>query len=359
MKKTLGSWINFGHCKAVYETFFTYDTSSCGPGLQEQRRTCNHGTFDECTEADTTRQVSCVETGTALPDCPQVFTDWETVGVCIPEQVGQLCGHGTQLQSKNCTAGLYSDGTIATCDPEVEYRNISCSDAGTSLEDCPKDFGKWINEGRCCGPTSGPGIQKQVRDCIDGTTETCEEADITTQDVECWSNYGENPCSNYDGIANVKGDVCCDSNCGVCGGSGCHQRFGTDSTSCCGGKIRDNGEICGKDKQKAPCIQEEITTLPPCERKFGDWEDDGNCVPTEQNDEKCGPQVGKQKQKRTCEEGTHDKCTAENKEREIDCATAETKKVGHYSVENMEENCGGKIRFGRKISLITGLVYEG
>ena len=76
--------------------------------------------------------------------------------------------------------------------------------------------------------------------------------------------------------------------------------------------------------------------------QFGDWEDDGNCVPTEQNDEICGPQSGMQKQKRTCEDGTHDKCTAANKEREIDCATGETKKVGHYSVENMEERCGGK-----------------
>ena len=155
--------------------------------------------------------------------------------------------------------------------------------------------------------------------------------------------------------------MCCDSRCGECGGSGCNQRFGTDSTTefCCGSKIRDNDKICGKDKQKAPCIQEEIKSLPPCERKFGDWEDDGNCVSTEPNGEKCGPQLGKQKQKRTCEDGTHDKCTVENKNREIDCRTGATKKDGHYSVEHMENTCGGKILFGRVISPITGLIYEG
>ena len=47
-------------------------------------------------------------------------------------------------------------------------------------------------------------------------------------------------------------------------------------------------------------------------KKFGDWKNDGACVATEKHGGLCGPQLGKQKQKRTCQDGTNDKCTEEN-----------------------------------------------
>ena len=85
--------------------------------------------------------------------------------------------------------------------------------------------------------------------------------------------------------------------------------------------------------------------MPPCAQKFGDWEDDGDCVTTEKHGGVCGPQLGKQKQKRTCQEGTHDKCTAENKNQEIECTTGPTRKEGQFKTDYMEKTCGGKIPF--------------
>ena len=357
VEKTLGSWINVGHCKAIHETYFKYGTSSCGPGLQKQRRTCNHGTFDKCTKADTLRQKSCIDAGTALPDCPKMFTAWKNDGNGCKFKQGS-CGHGTQVQVRNCTHGMYSDGTLENCNDAEKNRTISCKMAGTQ-KNCPKEFGEWINNGTCCGPQNGPGIRKQIRDCLDGTTQKCKKTD-TTQTAQCWSNYGTKPCHNYGGISNAQGDVCCDSRCGECGGSKCNKRYGISSgEECCIDKIIASSKICGEDKHKAPCIQKERKSLPPCEQKFGDWKNDGACVATEKHGGLCGPQLGKQKQKRTCQDGTNDKCTEENTNQEIDCTTSPTRKEGHHNVEHMEKTCGGKIPFCRIIGLVTGLIYEG
>ena len=67
-------------------------------------------------------------------------------------------------------------------------------------------------------------------------------------------------CANYGGIADTTGTVCCHADCGECGGSGCNQRFGTDSTkeSCCMSEIKDNGKMCGYETQTAPCYQETV-----------------------------------------------------------------------------------------------------
>ena len=66
--------------------------------------------------------------------------------------------------------------------------------------------------------------------------------------------------------------------------------------------------------------------------------------------------MGKQKPKRTCEDGTDDKCTTANKSLEMDGITGTAKKDEHYSVEHMAKTCGGKNIFCGIISLITSLI---
>ena len=63
--KQLGSWTNDGVCVAKG------DNPTCGPGNQNQVRTCIDGTNNKCTAADTIQTISCVEAGTALPECSQ------------------------------------------------------------------------------------------------------------------------------------------------------------------------------------------------------------------------------------------------------------------------------------------------
>ena len=56
------------------------------------------------------------------------------------------------------------------------------------------------------------------------------------------------------------------------------------------------------------------------EKKLGSWINDGDCVATAGGD--CGP--GTQVQMRTCEDGTVDKCTPEDRTQTISCADAGT-----------------------------------
>ena len=54
---------------------------------------------------------------------------------------------------------------------------------------------------------------------------------------------------------------------------------------------------------------------------FGDWTNEGKCAGTG-DDPNCGP--GTQHQKRTCTDGTVDKCTATEKQRTVTCTIAGT-----------------------------------
>ena len=54
-------------------------------------------------------------------------------------------------------------------------------------------------------------------------------------------------------------------------------------------------------------------------KSFGDWTNEGNCVPSGDLPD-CGP--GTQLQKRTCTDGTIDKCTEADKQRTVTCAVA-------------------------------------
>ena len=61
----------------------------------------------------------------------------------------------------------------------------------------------------------------------------------------------------YGGNRYVGSDICCDSECGTCGGTGCGALPGGGS-NCCGGPIIDSGVSCNSDS--APCL---MSTPPP------------------------------------------------------------------------------------------------
>ena len=64
-------------------------------------------------------------------------------------------------------------------------------------------------------------------------------------------------CDN--GILSPSGDVCCESQCGTCGGSGCSSRPGGGS-SCCEGTIETANNLCIDNT--APCVMTDITKFP-------------------------------------------------------------------------------------------------
>ena len=130
MEKQLGSWTNDGNCVAKG------DDPTCGPGHQNQMRTCVDGTTDKCTASDTVQTISCYDAGTGLPDCivEKVLGAWANDGTCVATGDNPSCGPGTQRQTRECT-----DGTTDKCvDSDVE-QSIPCSEAGTALPECTQD----------------------------------------------------------------------------------------------------------------------------------------------------------------------------------------------------------------------------
>jgi hypothetical protein len=69
-KRVVGNWTNIGPCTA------TGEDSSCGIGVMLQKRSCEDGTRDKCSDVGVERLVSC----SSLPPCPKNLGDWETVG---------------------------------------------------------------------------------------------------------------------------------------------------------------------------------------------------------------------------------------------------------------------------------------
>ena len=101
----------------------------------------------------------------------KIFGNWENVGPCIATGSDKNCGPGEQFQVRSCI-----DGTVDKCTKEDRQHKISCN-----LGDCQKIVGTWTNDGGCipaaktCGPSSG--AQKQMRICIDGTSDKCQSND--------------------------------------------------------------------------------------------------------------------------------------------------------------------------------------
>ena len=109
--KRLGGWSNVGSCVA------TGTDKSCGPGNQQQTRSCVDGTRDRCSHSDRYRYVACNK-----PDCPKKFGPWGNNGQCRPNgNHGKQCGDGKQNQIRTCT-----DGTTQKCQSSERHRIIEC-----------------------------------------------------------------------------------------------------------------------------------------------------------------------------------------------------------------------------------------
>ena len=100
-----------------------------------------------CTLEDIHQKVLCKEVGTELEDCPKDLGAWMNVGPCVPRGLDQICGPGTQNQTRTCKDGTGKE----ICNEEDSNQIVSCAQAGTDLPDCPKSYGEWQNVGnRIC-----------------------------------------------------------------------------------------------------------------------------------------------------------------------------------------------------------------
>ena len=62
-KAQIGTWENVGQCIG------TGKDPSCGPGIQNQTRSCIDGTEEKCSEFDLERIAPCHWADSTLPDC--------------------------------------------------------------------------------------------------------------------------------------------------------------------------------------------------------------------------------------------------------------------------------------------------
>ena len=114
------------------------------------------------------------------------YGNWRNTGACKPIGPDSTCGLGLQTQTRACI-----NGTTDICTDADTKQNVSCADAGTSLDVC-KQLGNWVNLGGCIAngtdSSCGPGLQTQTRTCTDGTTDKCNDFE-TKQNISC-SNAG-------------------------------------------------------------------------------------------------------------------------------------------------------------------------
>ena len=295
----------------------------CGPGTQNQTRTCKDGTGKElCNDEDIGQIVSCAQAGTDLPDCSKRYGQWENVGECQAEDLNEKCGPGIQLQERTCQNGTGQE--ICTINDTSQL--ISCKDAGSDLPDCPKVFSPWENIGKCVSKypdrNCGSGTQKQQRICTNGTgLQTCTDTD-RRQEIPCKHAGTELPdCPKTYGVW---------TNVGSCISSGSDPACGSgqqkQTRSCINGT---GSEICSKqDEERITSCLDANNPLPDCPKQFSEWENSGPCVSIFnllQYGFSCGP--GEQTQTRTCTDGSGLLiCTAEEKiqRRTVRCLDAGT-----------------------------------
>ena len=179
-----------------------------------------------------------------------------------------------------------------------------------------KTLGSWTNEGKCDADgndvTCGPGTQIQTRTCIDGATEKCTAGD-TKQSVSCVDAGNALPdCPKVIGVWKNSG-ACVPTGGGDCGpGTQLQTRTCKDGTA----------DKCTKaDTEKKISCADAKTALPSCPKVLGKWINEGSCRGIGA-DPSCGK--GNQDQKRTCEDGTLEKCTQQDKTQTISCSDAGT-----------------------------------
>ena len=344
--KVLGQWTNTGSCES--------DNSerSCGPGSQYQTRSCIDGTTDKCSKSDTTRLNFC-----RLPDCPKFFGNWTTSGNC--ESIGdyEKCGKGKAKETRECF-----DGTSDICSTVDTVRYIECN-----LPNCFTDIGAWKNVGNCHAINNkrscGPGIQKQTRTCTDGVLSKCTLADrsrsITCNLLDCqkhlgnWSNDGH--CTPLKTNTNCGPGLqtqirsCVDGTIEKCTGNDttqtipcslpdCPKRLGRWSNVKYCNAVQ-SGKSCGPGRQFQRRICEDGTndkcrpqdmersifcSLIDCPKKVGNWSSVGSCVAVGP-DQSCGP--GNQNQNRDCVDGTKDRCKSSDRQRTISCNKEDCPKI--------------------------------
>ena len=293
-KKEFGEWINVGLCIALGLN------QVCGPGKQNQTRTCIDGTGEEiCTDEDFNQIVTCTQAGTDLPDCPKVFGEWQNVEQCTATNPTENCGPGHQIQERTCQNGTGQE----ICSGNDMFQNISCKDAGSDLADCSKKFGKWENFGSCVpldtNTDCGPGMQQQKRTCKNGTGLQMCTNDEMLQEISCKHANTDLPdCPKIYGQWTNQGSCTSLGPNPLCGPGQQQQR--RDCTNGTG------SEICSEDDivRMLSCLEAE-SSLSDCPKTFTEWRNDGPCIPIIDflgNSFPCG--LGEQKQTRTCTDGT-------------------------------------------------------
>ena len=217
---------------------------------------------------------------------------WEDFGPCEGIGENNSCGKGKQKRRRKCI-----DGDIDKCSAADTEMTVSCN-----LPDCAKQLGNWENIGACMTDgeqkTCGSGNQQQARSCVDGTVDKCIISD-KERIIPCHMKNCEKRVGSWknDGSCKATGK---NKNCGP--GNQIQTRQCTDGTVAkCAEEDR---------KRSVPC------SLPNCKKHLSKWENDGECKAVEK-DKNCGP--GFQQQTRICKDGTGDKCTTHDTEREIPC----------------------------------------
>ena len=89
---------------------------ACGPdsGTQQQTRTCDDGTKDLCTNSEREREISC-----SMKDCEKELGDWKNSGPCVAEDNGKNCGPGYQRQTRDCTDGTEDKCTLTDRNQQI------------------------------------------------------------------------------------------------------------------------------------------------------------------------------------------------------------------------------------------------
>jgi len=125
--KTVGDWTNEGKCEQVNET------CADGMGRQMQKRTCDPGNIDNCTDLDKQQTITC------NPDCPSKAADM-TSKAPIP-------GPGNETQDNSVSAKATVAPTIAATTGKANGNGVAKTTEGENQED-----GTAKGEGRAnCG----------------------------------------------------------------------------------------------------------------------------------------------------------------------------------------------------------------